>query len=332
MSSLYKGKNSKNWHLKIVINGKRQDISTKCTNRKDAENFVKQYELKLREKVSGVIKVCPTLSQGLKHYVTVNKLGKNTIRSYKNACEHFITVNGDKRFEEYTIFDHSRFIEYLDKNNFSEATKGIMTRSLFSIFNYFVKNDYIKRNPIKAIRKTELPKPISEKDLNEILNYLHENDKEFEKIVRLALLTGFRRSTICEVLGIDMDRRLIQAKNVKAGRDFIIPIYEELERFLRNEFGIEKLFVGKITKLNISTISHKFHSANVELYNKGKISASYKFHSLRHTAATNFGNKGLDLKSIKDILDHSDLKTSEGYVQQNLDFLRERMNQKLRHN
>lgn len=331
MSSLYKGKNSPYWHFKIISNGKRVDLSTKCKNRKDAENFVKQYELKLWEKVSGMIKVCPTLSQGLKHYVTVHKLSKNTIRSYQNACEHFITVNGDKRFEEYTIFDHSRFMEYLDKNNFSEATKGIMTRSLFSIFNYFIKNDYIKRNPIKALRKTELPKPISEKDLNEILNYLHENDKEFEKIVRLALLTGFRRSTICDVLGIDLIRRIIHAKNIKAKREFIIPIYEELESFLRNELHIDNLFVGRITKLSVTTVSHKFHSANEALYKKGKISSIYKFHSLRHTAATNFSNKGLDIKSIKDILDHSDLKTSEGYVKQDVEFLRERMNQKLRH-
>ena len=332
MSTLYKGKNSKYWHLKIVINGKRLDLSTKCTNRKDADNYLKQYELKLKEKVSGIIKVCPTLSQGLKHYITVHKLSKNTIRSYQNACEHFITVNYDKRIEDYTIFDHSNFMEYLDKNKLSETSKGIMTRSIFSIFNYFVKNDYIKRNPIIALRKIETPKPIIEKDVNEILNYLHENDEEFEKIVRFALLTGFRRSTICEVLGIDMNRRIMQAKNVKAKRDFIIPIYEELESFLRKEYGFRDLFVGRITRFSVTTLSHKFHAANVELLEKGKISRIYKFHSLRHTAATDFGNKGLDLKSIKDILNHSDLKTSEGYVQQNLDILRERMNNKLRHN
>ena len=331
MSSLYKGKNSPYWHFKIVLNGKRIDFSTKYKNRKDAENYVKQYELKLSEKVSGIIKVCPTLSFGLKHYITVRKLKPGTIYGYKNACEHFITVNDDKRLEDYTIFDHSKFIDYLVKNNFSEAAKGIVTRYLFAIFNYYIKNDYIRKNPITAIRNKELPKPIPENDLKEIINYFHDKDKEFEKIIRFALLTGFRRSTICEVLGIDMERRLIQAKNVKANRDFIIPIYEELEKFLRNELGIEKLYVGRLTKLNISTISHKFHSANMELYKKEKISQMYKFHSLRHTAATNFGNKGLDFKAIKDILDHTDLRTSEGYVQKNLDYLREKMNEKLRH-
>ena len=331
MSSLYKGKNSPFWHFKVVENGKRKDVSTKCKNRKDAEIFLKQYDARLKEKVSGEIRVCPTLSMGLKHYLTVRKLKQSTISAYTNACEHFITANNDKRLEDYTIFDHGKFIEYLNKNDFSEASKGILTRHLFAIFNYFVRNDYLRKNPITAIRKKEMPKPISETDLVEILKYFHDNDKEFEKIVRFAMLTGFRRSTICEVLGIDMERKLLQARNVKASRDFVLPIYEELEKFLRTEYHIDKLFVGRITKLTISTISHKFHVANVELHEKGKISHEYKFHSLRHTAATDFGRKGLDLKSIKDILDHSDLRTSEGYVKQDLEILRERMNQKLRH-
>ena len=88
---------------------------------------------------------------------------------------------------------------------------------------------------------------------------------------------------------------------------------------------IEKLFVEKIIK---QRNSDKFHAANAELHEKERISHECKFNSQWLTAPLKFGGKGLDLKSIKDILDHLDLKTLEGYIKQDLDILRKRLNQK----
>jgi site-specific recombinase XerD len=62
--------------------------------------------------------------------------------------------------------------------------------------------------------------------------------------------------------------------------------------------------------------------------NETKIKQSYNFHQLRHTGATEFGRKGLDIKAIKTMLDHTDIRTSDGYVEQNLDYIKRRMNEK----
>lgn len=327
MGTLYKGRNSPYWHYKYVLDGVRKDISTKCRNRRDAEHFVKLLEAKQNEKVIFNIKVSPPLSIGLKHYLSVRSLKKSSESSYKNAVEHFITAAGEKRIDEYTIFDYEALIHYLEKNDFAEASKGIITRNVFAVFNYFVKNEYIRKNPITAIRIKEKPKPIDELDLKEIRKYFAENDPLFYRIIEFALLTGFRRSTICAPMSIDMPRRLIQARNVKADRDFVIPIYKALEEFLVG-CGYKEYFVGRFTKLNESTISHKFGYGITKLTEEKRISKHYKFHHLRHTAATEFGKAGLDIKSIKDILDHTDIRTSENYIKTNFEYLRSKLDGK----
>ncbi|HOI30874.1 MAG TPA: tyrosine-type recombinase/integrase [Melioribacteraceae bacterium] len=327
MGTLYKGRNSPYWHYKFVLDGVRKDISTKCRNRRDAEHFVKLIEAKQNEKVIFNIKVSPPLSIGLKHYLSVRSLKKSSESSYKNAVEHFITAAGEKRIDEYTIFDYEALIRYLEKNDFAEASKGIITRNVFAVFNYFVKNEYIRKNPITAIRIKEKPKPIDEMDLIEIRKYFAENDPLFYRIIEFALLTGFRRSTICAPMSIDMPRRLIQARNVKADRDFVIPIYKALEEFLLG-CGYKEYFVGRFTKLNESTISHKFGYGITKLTEEKRISKHYKFHHLRHTAATEFGKAGLDIKSIKDILDHTDIRTSENYIKTNFEYLRSKLDGK----
>ena len=327
MGTLYKGRNSPFWHYKFVLNGLRKDISTKCRNRRDAEHFVKILEAKQTEKVLYNIKVSPPLSLGLKHYLNVRKLKKSSEHSYKNAIEHFITAAGEKRIDEYTIFDYEELLRYLDKNNFAEASKGIITRNVFAIFNYFVKNEYIRKNPITAIRIKEKPKPIDENDLLKIREYFAKNDPPFYRIIEFALLTGFRRSTICAPMSIDLHRRLIQARNVKADRDFVIPIYKALEEFLVR-CGYLEYFIGRFTKMNESTISHKFGSGIKKLLEDKKISKHYKFHHLRHTAATEFGKVGLDIKAIKDILDHTDIRTSENYIKTDFEYLRSKLDGK----
>lgn len=327
MGALYKGRNSPFWHYKFVLNGVRKDISTKCCNRRDAEHFVKLLEAKQNEKVLFNIKVSPFLSIGLKHYLNVRKLKKTSESSYKNAVEHFITAAGEKRIDEYTIFDYEKLLRYLEKNDFAEASKGIITRNVFAIFNYFVKNEYIRKNPITAIRIKEKPKPIDEQDLEKIEKYFAENDPAFHRIIKFALLTGFRRSTICAPMSIDMRRKLIQARNVKANRDFVIPIYKALETFFV-ECGFQEYFVGRFTNLNESTISHKFGSGIKKLLEEKEIDKHYKFHHLRHTAATGFGKIGLDIKAIKDILDHTDIRTSENYIKTDFEYLRSKLDGK----
>jgi site-specific recombinase XerD len=221
--------------------------------------------------------------------------------------------------------DYAKLINYFKQHNYSEASKGIYTRALYALFNYYIKNDYIRKNPITAIRKNNKPKPIDRKELEIIKDHIKKSDPEFYRVVQFALLTGFRRSTITEPMTIDLKRGIIHAKNIKVGRDFQFPIYSELEHHLR-EFGIEEYFVGKITKLTRDSISKKFHKAVGKLQTDGKIENKYNFHCLRHTAATGWGRRGLDIKSVKTLLDHTDIKTSEHYVESDYGYIKSKLN------
>lgn len=324
MGTLYKGKNSKFWHLKITINGRRCDISTGQKTRRDAENFKKGYENRLKENDPRAAILIPKFSHALKHFLKVKQIKHKTWELYKYSAEHMLTAVTDKEIDSYNIFDYERLLDYLNKKNFSTSTKSIITRHLFAIFNYFKKEGYLKKNPIQKINIKEMPKPIGEDDLKRILAYFKELDSSYYRLVRFAVLTGFRRSTLTEPLIIDMKKEIIRAKNVKGDRDFYFPIYQELKIFL-NECGINEIFVGKFTKFSATTLSHKFNAGIKKLLNDGFIEKHYNFHQLRHTAATHFADKLADIKSVKDILDHTDIRTSEGYVKINLDSVKRRL-------
>jgi site-specific recombinase XerD len=53
-----------------------------------------------------------------------------------------------------------------------------------------------------------------------------------------------------------------------------------------------------------------------------KINAPVSAHRFRHTVATKIANSGLSLKSLQQLLGHSDIRTTMGYVETNLDDLR----------
>lgn len=131
-------------------------------------------------------------------------------------------------------------------------------------------------------------------------------------MIILALNTGMR---VGEILNqkwehIFFKLNYLVALNPKNGKPRKILLNKTLKAELENLPKIsEYVFSNPITKTKYKNIKKTFSRA-VERAGIPHI----PFHELRHTTASRLNEKGVDILTIKEILDHADLKTTQQYT------------------
>lgn len=133
-------------------------------------------------------------------------------------------------------------------------------------------------------------------------------------IIMIALQTGMRRGEILRLRKQDLDfhRSDIHVTKTKTDRDREVPITPTLERELKTHcltLHSDYLFANPKTGLPITDIKHGFDNA----CEKAEI-REFRFHDLRHTAATRMAERGVDPFTIAAILGHTDIKMTASYA------------------
>lgn len=161
------------------------------------------------------------------------------------------------------------------------------------------------------------------KENNKRLRFL--TDEEIEKLlqhceqphlkltVRIALETGLRKEAILSLRWseIDFQSKMIH-KATKADKIVHIPLTELLEHELRSWRQFQKVlspFVITYKGQPVKDIKRSFATA---CRNAGI--KDFRFHDLRHTFASHFLMRTKDLKTLQEILGHSDITTTMRYA------------------
>ena len=155
------------------------------------------------------------------------------------------------------------------------------------------------RNPKK------LPVEVTEKEFTALLDYARQDHKYG---FALAWGSGMRISEVINTTpeDFDWDANSIRINQGKGNKDRIVPIAkglkkETVEKLLPFKFGSRTL--QKVFKRCCEESGLKKSKPNVH------------FHSLRHGFATHCLRKGINLRSIQQMLGHTDLSTTSIYLQ-----------------
>jgi integrase/recombinase XerC len=210
--------------------------------------------------------------------------------------------------------------------------------SIKAFYKFLLKSKQIENSPLskhkalKSAKKIQIP--FSEKELNEVLNHLTFSD-DFEGardklIIDLFYTTGIRRAELInlQIQNIDTFSNSIKVLG-KRNKERVIPllpnISDEIIKYIekRNEVINDKennfLFL-KINgdKLNDSLVYRiiNYYFSNVS----EKVKKSP--HILRHTFATHLLNNGADINSVKELLGHSSLASTQVYTHSSLSELK----------
>lgn len=190
-------------------------------------------------------------------------------------------------------------------------------------------NNVIINHKLNLLNPCNLVKPFKED--NSKLRYLTEEEEKrllkelaphLKPIVICALTTGLRLQNILKLKwqSIDFEYNYIEIlKQENKGHKIIqIPLSKKFKAELE-KIGIKKegyVFINPDTHKPYTTIKTGFNRA----LERAKIT-NFRFHDLRHTVGTRLISKGADLQTVKQILAHSDIKTTQRYlhpVQENI--------------
>ena len=319
--SVYK-KNEK-WYYNFMIDGVRYHKAIKgCNNHKDAlkaESIVKSELMRGKfELVDNTENA--TLKQAIDLYLEYSKANKRSHKLDDNYCKVFSEFFGNNtRLKDITPQKLEKFKMYLkqDKRN---STVNRYLEAMSKMFNVAISNKIARLNPISEIKKLKqdnykirfLTKD-EEAKLFEVLSsnkdYLY-----FIPIVICALQTGMRKGEIINLKwsNIDFDNKFIELLQTKSGKARKIPISDKLMIELcklKEQKLSEYVFTNPYTKTRYVSI----HKGFGEVLKKANIK-NFRFHDLRHTAATRMTEMGIDLAVVQEILGHSDVKTTMRYA------------------
>jgi len=197
----------------------------------------------------------------------------------------------------------------------SPATVNRHLSVLSKIFSLAVDSELVESNPCFRVKKLKLNnqrvRVLSSEEEAKLFFSLGENEL-VKNIVLVALHTGMRRGEIFDLKWFDVDfiRGMIQVRESKSNKKRLIPMNLTVRTMLQN-FKRKSEFVFPSPKTNgrLDNIKRSFRRA----VNEAEIK-DFRFHDLRHTAATRMADAGADAFTLMKILGHSDIRMTSRYT------------------
>jgi len=273
------------------------------------------------------------------------KYSHHTVIAYKNDLNSFqIFCNNQYDSQNIVEVNYAQirnWIVSLVKSNISNRTINRKVSSLKSFYKFLQKTKEIESNPLAKHKALKVPKqvqvPFSEKEILSVLNLL-DGEVDFESLrnklmVEMFYSTGMRRSELINIKIKDIDFANETVKVLgKRNKERFIPLLKSIQKSLinyievRNEINTNEsyLFITKIGKITYDTLVYRVIN-NYFSSVSSKVKKSP--HIIRHSFATHLLNEGADLNSVKELLGHSSLASTQVYTHSSLGKLKEVYNQ-----
>ena len=199
-----------------------------------------------------------------------------------------------------------------------------------SFYRFLNRNELIISNPtLKLVtpkRPKNLPVFFQEKDLDKVLE-ISKNSSTFEDIrnaliIELIYQTGLRRSEVVNLREINTDTTHRQLRVIgKGNKERIVPFGRDLAERIDNYRKVRDHEIETISTDTLLVTVKGSQMTPCQIYTivtrtMGEVSSLTKRspHVLRHTFATTLLNNGADINSIKTLLGHASLATTELYT------------------
>ena len=265
----------------------------------------------------------------------------NTEMSYKRDLEkvqHFMESRGIHEASEVSGQDLSDYVKYLEDNKFAAATVSRNIASIKAFYHYMVQEGMVEKDLSDSLKAPKIEKKIPEiMSPDEVVRLLEQpsgnSPKEIRDKAMLELLyaTGIRVTELItlNLSDVNMPMGFILCRD--RNKERVIPFGTEaknaLTRYLdgtRDEMLENKSSDVLFANCSGQPMSRQGFWKLIKYYaKKADIKADITPHTLRHSFAAHLVENGADLRSVQEMLGHSDISTTQIYANLNHNHIRE---------
>ena len=261
------------------------------------------------------------------------KLSENTLQSYKRDLKQFkkYLESYGLRFDRVKKEDIEDYIkEMAEDENKKPASISRSIASLRSFYQFIVKKKKIKVDPTKDVKAPKVEKRVPSVLTSEEVELLLEQPKDVDlkgirdkAMLEFAYATGMR---VTEIISLNLDDVNLEEgyvtckngnkqRNIPLGKMSLKALKEYIEEardILIKSESEQALFVningGRLTRQGFWKIIKYYKE-------QAHITKDITPHVLRHSFATHLLQNGADIKAIQTMLGHSDISSTQVYMQ-----------------
>ena len=271
----------------------------------------------------------------------MKKTSENTEMSYRRdlyKVQVFMENRGIGDVSDIAKKDLDDYVANLEKQNFKAATISRNIASIKAFYHYLVKEGIVTEDVSEDLKAPKIEKKIPEiLTTDEVLRLLNQpkgdSPKEIRDKAMLELLyaTGIRVTELITLKVSDLNMQMGYIVCRDSNKERIIPFGREAKTAL-----IKYLDKTRATMLENSEDDLLFSNCSgqsmsrqgfwklIKYYaKKADIQSDITPHTLRHSFAAHLVENGADLRSVQEMLGHSDISTTQIYANMNHNHIRE---------
>ena len=268
----------------------------------------------------------------LKFIETEKKLSSNTLQSYNRDLQQFREYLSDVEVRYTHVHEEhiKNYISELEKMGKKSSTISRNIASIRSFFQFLVRKGKISKDPTEKIQSPKIEKRVPSVLTAKEVELLLEQPKDIDlkgtrdkAMLEFAYATGMRVTEIISlnVEDINLEEEYVICKN--GARERTIPLgkicKKALQEYLEDARNAmiksddeQALFVN----VNGKRLTRQGFWKIIKYYKEqAHIDKDITPHVLRHSFATHLLQNGADLKAIQTMLGHSDISSTQVYMQ-----------------
>lgn len=344
-------KNNKvSYRARVRVSG-HEDLSATFEKKTDAAQWAAKMETEIREgryfpeRKSRKKTLGDLIDRYINEYLPSKKAKDRSKKDQIQRLGWWKEMIGNKLLKEITpiLLTEHRDLLYKNTNNNGFPISATTVNHYLVALSHVLKIaacewDLIKENPMNKVKKPKKEKGrlryLNEDELQRLLQECQNSEnKILYMIVVLALSTGARKSEIMnlETSNIDLKSERIYLEQTKNNTRRALPLKHQALQLMKEHMKIRRLDTKLLFPGTDPQKPYDIRTAWEQALKRAKIE-NFRFHDLRHTAASYLAMNGASLLTIADILGHKNIQMTQRYSHLSQDFKDsavEDMNQKL---
>lgn len=264
-------------------------------------------------------------------YLNSRQVSKNTLLSYERDINQLSSyLKGlDKKMFEATEEDLQGYIVYMTTIGKSSATISRCVASMKAFYRYLLKNKLVEENIAEKLLAPKVEKKelsiLSVGEVEKLLEQPSNADLKGQRdkaMLEVLYATGIRVTELISLTINDVNVNAGHIKVKKKNKERIIPVSNTSLRFLKD-------YVENVRPLLIKTEEEEslFINANgqkmtrqgfwkilKQYKDQAKIEKELTPHTIRHSFAVHMLQNGAELKSVQELLGHTDVASTMMYT------------------